>query len=137
MIHKEYALEGLIQTETTDETVRKSIGDLQTNAEQHGEDEEKSHSAVLKEGKSSQTHHINNAFLFACIALSCGTCWESQRIKCQNDAPTSRNIKLFWSMLPSQKVDSQHRYDKTYRAENANGGEGFHRVEIVFLQCVV
>ena len=53
MIHKEYALEGLVQTEATDETVRKSIGDLQTNTEQHGEDEEKSHSAVLKEGKSS------------------------------------------------------------------------------------
>ena len=40
-------------------------------------------------------------------------------------------------MLPSQKVDSQHRYDKTYCAENANGWEGFHRVEIVFLKGVV
>ena len=62
VFHEPLATECGFCPETTDEGVGKSVGDLQTYAEEHGKEEEERHSLVAEQLKRIESHGLHQTF---------------------------------------------------------------------------
>ena len=135
MFHEPLAAECGFCTKTTDEGVGKSVGNLQTDAEEHGKEEEERHSLVAEELKRIESHGLHQAFFLA--ALVYGARRQGQSVGSQHQTPESRDKKLHMRLLPTQQVDDPHRNNEADGAEDADGREIFHGVESGTLKRIV
>ena len=127
MLHEPLSLKGGIGAKTTDEGIGKSVGNLQTYAEEHGKEEEQGHALVAEEFEGVESHSFDQAFSLVAGVDRAGR--QGQCVAGQQQTPSSRDKKLHIRVLPTQKINNPHRSDEAYCAKDANGREIFHGVE--------
>ncbi len=132
--------------EASDEGGGVAVGDLERDAQQHGEDEEEGHLALLEECESLQAEHLGEALLSG-VAVGHGTCGQGEGVDCQREAQHGADEELHVGVLEARggvgaesqpalggdvgEIDEPHGGDEAHGAPDADGREVANRVVAV------
>lgn len=106
MLDTERAGKLWLGTETENEGIGKAIGNLQTDTEQHGENEKQRHLLLLEKGEGFQAEGINNGFLLTAYAHRAMRQRES--VEKKDHAAHTRSDKLILVTLIPHQIDKPH-----------------------------
>lgn len=121
--------------ETRQERVRKAVGDLQGDAQQHREDEKHGHLGVFEERERLEAQNLHNGFLLRRLA---GRAMRKREgIAGQGESYAATDHKLCGRILETEQIDNPHGDDEADGAEHADGREGLHRIHASSLQSVI
>ena len=120
--------------------VAEGVGDLQSGAQQHREDEENGHPLLLEEREGPQAQRIDPRLLLR-AALD-GTPRQRERVGRQYERQQGRNVELPLGELDLhapdvRQVDEPHRGDETYGTPHADRGKMFHGIEPCQVEGIV
>ena len=133
MFHTEGVLILLNSPETGDKRIGKTIGDLEADTEEHREDEENGHGALLEEGESLESKSLDQTCAFLILVDVARRQGES--IEEEHDAEQSRGEELVLIGLEAHQVDQPHGADEADGAEDTDGWEVLHRVHPRLGEC--
>ena len=120
--------------ETADKGIGVAVGNLQGDAEQHGEYEEDGHAALPEQVERVQAEGGCHRFLLFLRADGAGR--QRQRIGSEHDAEGGRYEELVLVGHVAENVHEPHRADESDGAEYAYGREVLHGVEACARQAV-
>ena len=120
------------RSEVLNVAVAEGVGDLQSGAQQHREDEENGHPLLLEEREGPQAQRIDPRLLLR-AALD-GTPRQRERVGRQYERQQGRNVELPLGELDLhapdvRQVDEPHGGDESHGSPYADGREMLHGIE--------
>ena len=120
--------------------IAESVGDLQSGAEQHREDEEDGHTLLLEKREGAQSQRVDPRLRLD-VAVH-GTSGQREGVDGQHERQERRNIELPSGELDldaadMRQIDEPHRGDESHGPPHADRREVFHGVEFRQIEGVV